>query len=57
MEAEKEYYVADEGGNNPLFEISKLFDQVILLFWQAMNLYAYIRRLMAWCSLLETKKE
>ena len=44
MEAEKESYVADEGETNPLFEMSKLFDQVILLLGQAMNLCSYIRR-------------
>ena len=37
MEAEKESYVADEGEINPLFEMSKLFDQIILLLRQAMN--------------------
>ena len=38
MDAAKESYVADEGGNNVLFEISKLFDQVILLLGQAVKL-------------------
>ena len=38
MEAEKKPYVADEGETNPLLEISKVFDQVILLPGQAMNL-------------------
>ena len=36
IEAEKESYVANKGETNPLFEMSKLFDQVILL-GQAMN--------------------
>ena len=44
MEAEKESYVVDEGETNPLFEMSKLFDQVILLLVQAMNSCFYIRR-------------
>ena len=43
MEAEKESCVADEGETNPLFEMSKLFDQVILLLGQAMNSCFYIR--------------
>ena len=43
MEAEKESYVADERETNPLFEMSKLFDQVILLLGQAMYLCSYIR--------------
>ena len=47
MEAEKEPYVADEGGNKFLFEISKLFDQVTLVLGQVMNLCPYIRRLMS----------
>ena len=55
MDAAKESYVADEGGNN-LFEISKLFDQVILLLGQAIKLCSCIRRLMSWCSLLGTRK-
>ena len=42
MEAEKESYIADEGETNPLFEMSKLFDQVILLLGQAMNSCSYI---------------
>ena len=37
MEAEKESYVADEKETNLLFEMSKLFRQVILLLGQAMN--------------------
>ena len=37
MEAEKESYFAGEGETNSLFEMSKLFDQVILLLEQAMN--------------------
>ena len=38
VEDEKESYVADEGESNPLFEMLKLSDQVILLLGQAMNL-------------------
>ena len=37
MEAEKEFYLAEEVETNPLFEMSKLFDQIILLLGQAMN--------------------
>ena len=44
MEAEKESYLADEEETNALFEMSKLFDQVILLLGQAMNSCSYIRR-------------
>ena len=44
MEAEKESYLADEGENNPLFEMSKHFDQVNLLLGQAMNSCSYIWR-------------
>ena len=44
MEAEKESYLADEEETNPLFEMSKLFDQVILFLGQAMNSCSYIRR-------------
>ena len=44
MDAEKESYLADEGETNPQFELSKLFDQVILLLGQAMNSCSYIRR-------------
>ena len=47
MEAEKEPYGVDEGGNKFLFEISKLFDQVTLVLGQVMNLCPYIRRLMS----------
>ena len=44
MEAEKESHLGDEGDTNPLFEMSKLFDQVILLLGQAMNSCFYVRR-------------
>ena len=44
MEAEKESYLADEGETNPVFEMLKYFDQVILLLGQAMNSCSYIRR-------------
>ena len=37
MDAEKGSYVGDEGKTNPLFEISKLFDQIVLLFRQGMS--------------------
>ena len=43
MEAEKEPYLADEGETNPVFEMLKHFDQVILLLRQAMNSCSYIR--------------
>ena len=44
MEPEKESHLGDEGDTNPLFEMSKLFDQVILLLGQAMNSCFYVRR-------------
>ena len=44
MEVERESYLADEGETNFLFEMSKLFDQVILLLRQTMNSFSYIRR-------------
>ena len=44
MEVERESYLADEGETNLLFEMSKLFDQVILLLRQTMNSFSYIRR-------------
>ena len=40
LEAEREYSLADEGETNSLFEMSKLFDQVILLLGQTMNSYS-----------------
>ena len=46
MEAEKESYLADEGKTNPLFEMPKLFDQVVLLLGQAVNSCSYIDVLM-----------
>ena len=56
MEAEKISYVADEGDTNPLFEISKLFDQVILLLGQAMNSCSYIRPFNVLLSFVGDKK-
>ena len=47
METEKESYVADEGETNPLFEMSKLFDQVFLLLRQDMNSCSYINVLIS----------
>ena len=49
MEAEKESYLAEEGETNPLFEMSKLFDQV-------MNSCSYIRRFNVLMSFLGDKK-
>ena len=49
MEAEKESYLAEEGETNPLFEMSKLFDQVALLLGQPMNSCSYIRRFNVLC--------
>ena len=46
MEAEKESYLADEGKTNSLFEMPKLFDQVVLLLGQAVNSCSYIDVLM-----------
>ena len=37
MDAEKGSYVGDEGKTNPLFEISKLFDQIVSRFGQGMS--------------------
>ena len=56
IEAKKESYVADEGENNPLFEMSKLFDQVILLLGQAMNSCFYIRCFNVLMSFIADKK-
>ena len=56
MEAEKESYLAEEGEANPLFEMSKLFDQVVLLLGQAMNSCSYIRRFNVLMSFLGDKK-
>ena len=56
MEAEKESYIADEGKTNPLLEISKLFDQVILLLGQAMNSCSYIRHFNFLMSFVGDKK-
>ena len=56
MTTEKESYVADEGENKPLFEMSKLFDQVILLLGQAMNSCSYIRHFNVLMSSVVYKK-
>ena len=56
MEAEKESYLAEEGETNPLFEMSKLFDQVVLLLGQAMNSCSYIRRFNVLMSFVGDKK-
>ena len=56
MEAEKESYLADEGETNSQFELSKLFDQVILLLGQAMNSCSYIRRFNVLMSFVGNKK-
>ena len=56
MEAEKESYLAEEGEANPLFEMSKLFDQVVLLLGQAMNSCSYIRRFNVLMSFVGDKK-
>ena len=56
-EAKKESYVADEGENNPLFEMSKLFDQVILLLGQAMNSCFYIKCFNVLMSFIADKKK
>ena len=51
-----EFYVADEGKTNPLFEISKLFNQVVLLLGQAMNSCSYIRRFNVLMFIVRDKK-
>ena len=56
MEVEKDSYVADEGKTNPLFEMSKLFDQVILLLGQAMYSCSYIRHFNVLMSFVGDKK-
>ena len=56
MEAEKESYLADEGETNSQFELSKLFDQVILLLGQAMNSCSYIKRFNVLMSFVGNKK-
>ena len=56
MEAEKESYLAEEGEANPLFEMSKLFDQVVLLLGQAMNSCSYIRHFNVLMSFVVDKK-
>ena len=56
MEAEKESYLADEGETNSQFELSKLFDQVILLLGQAMNSCSCIRRFNVLMSFVGNKK-
>ena len=56
MEVERQSYLADEGETNLLFEMSKLFDQVILLLRQTMNSYSYIRRFNVLMSFVGDKK-
>ena len=56
MEAEKESYLADEGETNPLFKMSKFFDQVVSLLGQAMNSCSYIRRFNVLMSFIGDKK-
>ena len=55
MEAE-EPYIADKGETNPLFEMTKLFDQVILLLGQGMNTCFYIRHFNVLISFVGDKK-
>ena len=57
VEAEKESYVADKGETKPLYEISKLFNQFILLLGQAMNLSSYIRSFNVLMSFVGDKKK
>ena len=56
MEAEKESYLADEGETNPLFKMSKFFDQVVSLLGQAMYSCSYIRRFNVLMSFIGGKK-
>ena len=56
METEKESYLAEEGETNPLFEMSKLFDQVNLLLCQAMNSCSDIWRFNVLMSFVGDKK-
>ena len=56
MQNKKEPYVADEGKTNPLFEMSKLLDQVSLLLRQAMNSCSNIRRFNAIMCFVGDKK-
>ena len=56
MAAEEESYLAEEGETNPLFEMSKLFDQVFLLLGQAMNSCSYFRRFNVLMSFVGDKK-
>ena len=56
VEADKESYPADERETNPLFEMSKLFDQVILFLGQAMNSCFYIRHFNALMPFVRDKK-
>ena len=56
MEAEKESYLAEEGETNPLFEMSKHFDQIILFLGQAMNSCSYIRHFNVLMSFVGDKK-
>ena len=56
MEAEKVSYVADKGETNLLSEMSKLFDQVVLLLEPAMISCSYIRRFNVLMSFVGDKK-
>ena len=57
MEVEKEFYVGDERETNPLFEMPKLFNQVILLFGQPVNSSSYIRRFNVLMAFVGDKKK
>ena len=52
----KESYLPEEGETNPLLEMSKLFDQVVLLLGHAMNSCFYIRRFNILMSFVRDKK-
>ena len=49
-------WTAEEGETNPLFKMSKFFDQVILLLGKAMNSCSYIRRFNLLMSFVGDKK-
>ena len=57
MEPEKESYLAEKGESNPLFKMSKLFGQVILLLGQPTNSCSYIRRFNVLMSFVGDKKK
>ena len=57
IEVEKKFYVADEGETNPLFETSKLFNQVILLLAHSMNSCFYISHFNVLMSFFGDKKK